>query len=180
MKIHVGSTNSIKIKGVEGAVALYPKLFPEPEVVGIDVNVPLYGHPKTTQETIEGAIKRAKDAFSDCEYSFGIEGGLIDVPYTETGYMETGACAIYDGKKIYLGLAPCFEWPKKVVELIRSGKADASKAFKELGLSKEKKLGYVGGGIVGLLTENRVVREDFTKYSIIMALIRLEKPEVYN
>jgi hypothetical protein len=31
MKIPVGSTNSIKIKGVEGAVALYPKLFSEQE-----------------------------------------------------------------------------------------------------------------------------------------------------
>lgn len=46
MKISVGSKNQTKIKAVLDAVKLYPKLFPKPEIVGADVDAPLFGHPK--------------------------------------------------------------------------------------------------------------------------------------
>lgn len=180
MKIHVGSTNKLKIKAVEDAVILYPKLFPNPEIIGIDVNVPIFGHPKNIRETVEGAIKRAKDAFKNCDVSFGLEGGLIKVPYTETGYMETGVCAVYNGKKLFFGLSPSYEWPKAVTELILSGKADGSQAFRELGLTHHEKLGAVKGGIIGVLTQNKMTRENFTTSSIMMALVKLDNPEIYN
>lgn len=179
MKINVGSRNQTKVKAVEEAVALYPKLFSNPEVIGVDVEIELYGHPKSIQETVEGAIERAKKAFLNCDYSFGLEGGLIEVPLTKTGYMETGVCAIYDGKNFHLGLAPSFEWPKRVTELITRGKADASQAFKQLGLTIEEKLGATKGGITGFLTEGRLTREDTLRSSIIMALIHLEHPEYF-
>ncbi len=177
MRINVGSKNQTKLTAVEETVALYPKLFPNPEISGVNVEVELYGHPKNIEETVEGAIERAKKAFTDCDYSFGLEGGLIEVPSTKTGYMETGVCAIYDGKNFHLGLAPSFEWPKQVTELIASGKADASQAFKQLGLTTEEKLGAAKGGITGFLTEGRLTREDTLRSSIIMALIHLEHPE---
>ena len=180
MRINVGSKNPIKIKAVEDAVKLYPHLFPKPAITAVDVNVPLYGHPKSLKETVQGAITRAKEAFVNCDYSFGLEGGLMEVPFSETGFMEVGACAIYDGKKIHLGLAPAFEWPKKVTDLICSNKADASQAFKQLGLTHHEKLGAIEGGIIGFLTNNKLTREDFNKYSIIMALVRLERPEIYK
>ena len=179
MKINVGSKNQTKINGVKEAVALYPNLFKNPEVCGIDVNVELYGHPKNLEETIGGAIKRAKDAFKDCDYSFGVEGGLMEVPFTKGGFMEVGACAVYNGSEIYLGLSPAFEWPIEVTKLITENKADASLAFKQLGFAKDEKLGAAKGGIVGYLTNDRLTRESFTKYSIIMALIRLENKDLY-
>src|SRR3989344_3452838 len=140
MRINVGSKNQTKVQAVEEAVALYPNLFSNPEVTGVDIELELYGHPKNIKETVEGAIERAKKAFIDCDYSFGLEGGLMEMPFTKTGYMETGVCAIYDGKNFHLGLAPSFEWPKQVTELIANGKADASQAFKQLGLTTEEKL----------------------------------------
>jgi inosine/xanthosine triphosphatase len=179
MKIYVGSQNQTKIYAVRNTVKLYPKLFPKPKVVGMDVNVKLFGHPKNLRETIKGAVKRAKDVFTDCDYSFGLEGGLMKVPLTKTGYMEVGVCAIYNGKNIYLGLSPAFEWPERVTKLILSNKADASQAFKQLGLTKNKKLGAVKGGIAGVLTNGRLTRENQTKQSIIMALIQLEKTDLF-
>ncbi len=179
MKIHVGSKNQTKVMAVEEAIALYPKLFPKPEIRGVDVDIDLFGHPKNLKETVRGARERAKKAFSDCDYSFGLEGGLMKVPLSKSGFMEVGACAIYDGKNYYLGLSPAFEWPKKVTDLILSNKADASQAFKQLGLTQHEKLGAVKGGIVGVLTGERLTREEFTKYSIIMALSQLEKPEFF-
>ncbi|MDO8657896.1 MAG: DUF84 family protein [Candidatus Levybacteria bacterium] len=180
MKISVGSKNRTKIRAVFDAVKLYPNLFPKPKITGIEVNVPLFGHPKNIKETISGAIKRAKEAFVNCNYSFGLEGGLMKVPFTKTGFMEVSACAIYDGEIIHLGLSPSFEWPKEVTNLILSNKADASLALKQLGLTSHDKLGNIEGGGVGLLTELRLTREDFIRYSIIMALIHLEKPELFK
>ena len=179
MKINVGSQNKTKIQAVLDAVNLYPNLFFEPNVTGIDVNVDVFGHPKNLEENIQGAIKRAKEAYIDCDYSFGLEGGLMEVPFTKTGFMEVGACAIYDGKNIHLGLSPAFEWPQKVNDLIISGKADASQAFKQLNYTHHEKLGNEKGGIVGFLTGQKLTREDYTKYSIIMALIQLEQLELY-
>ncbi len=179
MKINLGSKNKTKIQSVVDAIALYPNLFPDAEVVGMDVVVDLFGHPKNLEETISGAIKRAKDSFVDCQYSFGLEGGLMEVPHTKSGFMEVGACAIYDGNQIVLGLSPAFEWPKGATELIREGKADGSQACKQLGITEHEKVGAVSGGISGLLTDGRLPREDFTKYSIIMALIQIEKKELY-
>ncbi len=179
MKINVGSKNKTKIQAVKDALRLYPDIFKQPRVIAIDVNVDRFGHPKNIEQTIQGATKRAKEAFTDCAYSFGLEGGLMEVPFTKTGHMEVGACVIYDGKKIHLGLSPAFEWPKKVNDLIISGKADASQAFKQLGYTRHEKLGNEKGGIVGFLTGQKLTREDFTKYSIIMALIQLEKLEFY-
>jgi len=103
----------------------------------------------------------------------------MEVPFTKTGFMEVGACAIYDGKNIHLGLSPAFEWPQKVNDLIISGKADASQAFKQLNYTHHEKLGNEKGGIVGFLTGQKLTREDYTKYSIIMALIQLEQLELY-
>jgi inosine/xanthosine triphosphatase len=180
MKVHVGSKNKTKIQAVKDALVLYPNLFPNPQIKGIDVTVELFGHPKNLQETIEGAIQRAKQAFTNCDISFGIEGGLLEVPYTRTGFMETGICAIYDGKNIYLGMGPAYEWPPEVIKLIRSGKADGSKAFKDLGYTHHEKLGAEKGGITGFLTHGRLTRENFTAYSVIMALIQVERPQLYR
>src|SRR5258708_2035573 len=140
MKIHVGSQNKTKIQAVRNAVALYPRLFPQAEIMGIDVSVELFGHPKNLNETVAGAIERAKKAFKKCTYSFGLEGGLMEVPYSKTGFMEVGACAIYDGKTMHLGLSPAYEWPKEVTKMILSGKTDASHAFKQLGYTQHEKL----------------------------------------
>ena len=180
MKINVGSKNKTKFASVEDAVRLYPELFPSAEVVGVEIDNDLYGHPKGIEETVEGAVYRAKQAFKNCAYSFGLEGGLIEVPQTQSGYMEVGVCAIYDGKEIYLGLSPAFEWPFPVTQMIVKREADASQALYKLGLTKHEKLGNVEGGGVGFLTGKRLTREEFTKYSIIMALIRLDKAELYG
>ena len=179
MKINVGSKNKTKIQAVADSVLLYPNLFPNAEVVGIDVNIELFGHPKNLQETVDGAVARAKQAFVDCDYSFGLEGGQMEVPHSKSGFMEVGACAVYDGKNICIGLSPAFEWPIEVTKYILDGKGDASKAFKELGLTEHDKLGAQDGGIAGFLSNGRMTREDFTKYGIIMALIQLEWPEIY-
>ncbi|MDO8601646.1 MAG: DUF84 family protein [bacterium] len=174
MKVNVGSKNKTKIDAVT-EVFKTSALFAGAVVEGIEVNVEQFGHPKTLKETVEGALNRSRKAFVDCQYSVGIEGGLMEVSYTKSSVMEVTACAIYDGKRFHLGLSPAFEWPKKVTELILGG-MDGSQALKEAGFTNHPKIGTAEGGI-SILTHGRVNRKEYTKSAVQMALIHLENPE---
>lgn len=174
MRVTVGSKNPAKIAAVTETISEYP-LFQGAEVAGLEVAVDLFGHPKSLNEVVDGAIARARQAFADCDYSFGIEGGLMAVPETKTGFMEVSACAVYDGRNIHLGLSPAFEWPKKVTGLILDG-LDGSQALKEAGMTEHPKIGTGEGG-VSILTDGRMDRKAYTKAAIMMALIHLEHPE---
>ena len=117
MKINIGSKNIVKIEALKEIIKDYPD-FLDLEIISKDVSSDVSDQPKSLDETIKGAMHRAENAFGDCEYSFGLESGLMKVSETKTGYMDFTACAIYDGKIFHLGLSSCFEYPPKVVEYI--------------------------------------------------------------
>lgn len=177
MNVNVGSMNKTKIDSVRQVLLDYP-LFKDLTVVGVDVVVPQYGHPKTIKEVIDGAKERALQAFHDCSYAFGIEGGLMEVPGTKTGYMEVSICAIYDGKDFHLGLSPGFEWPRRVVDGIINQGLDGSQALKAAEVTDHEKVGTANGG-VAILTNGRIDRTTYNKLAVQMALIHLEHPEFY-
>lgn len=176
MRIHVGSKNQSKVDAVTEMVKEY-SLFAGAEVVAVDVPVETFGHPKSLAETVAGAEDRARAAFAGADYSVGIEGGLMAVPRSKTGYMEVTACVIYDGQNFHLGLSSAYEWPKKVNELILSGR-DGSQAMREAGLTDHPKIGAAEGAI-WLLTKERLGRREFIKQGLMMALLHLENPEHY-
>src|SRR5690348_5067439 len=138
MKIGVGSKNKTKIDAVAEILREYP-MFQGAEVLGVKVNNEQFGHPKTLEETVAGAVDRAKQACVGRDYGFGIESGLITVPQTKMGYMEITASAIYDGKRFHLGLSPAYEWPKDVLDMILNKGLDGSQAMKEAGLTEHEK-----------------------------------------
>lgn len=175
MKIGVGSKNKTKIDAVTDILRNYP-MFKGAEIIGVDVEVEQFGHPKNLEETVAGAINRAKKAYISHDYGFGIESGLMAVPQTKSGYMELAACAIYDGKQIHLGLSPAYEWPKKVLDKILKEGMDGSQAMKATGLTQQEKLGE-HEGFVGVFTKGRSNRTEFNKAAVTMALIHLENPE---
>ena len=179
MIVRIGTKNETKLTAVRTALSKYPDLFPDAVIEGVAVKTEEFGHPKSLEQTIEGATDRAKQAFAGADYGFGLEGGLMAVPGSASGYMETNACVIYDGKQTALGLSYAFEWPPKVMEMILKGEADASEAFRLLGYTQSEKMGAEQGGISGMLTGGRMGREHQNETSIVMALIRYEHAEMY-
>lgn len=173
MKINVGSKNEIKISAVREIVADY-KFLKDAEIIAVDTSSEISDQPKSLEETIGGAINRSRNAFRNCDYSFGIESGLMAVPNTKTGYMDFCACAIFDGKDHHLGLSSAFEFPATVTALIFGEGMDANQAFYKAGLISNPKIGSAEGA-VGLLTNGRLTRKDYTKQAITMALIHIEK-----
>lgn len=177
MKIGVGSKNRTKVDAVAEVLKDYP-MFDGAEVRGMDIQIEEFGHPKNLEETVAGAVDRAKQAYIGNEYGFGIEAGLMDVPQTKSGYMDVAVCAIFDGKQIYLGLSPACEWPRKVIDGILNKGLDGSQAMKAAGLTFHEKAGEQNG-FVGLFTKNRIDRKGYNKLAVMMALMHLENPEHY-
>ncbi|OHA08882.1 MAG: hypothetical protein A3A44_02195 [Candidatus Sungbacteria bacterium RIFCSPLOWO2_01_FULL_60_25] len=159
------------------AIASYPE-FDGAEVDGVEVKTEEFGHPISLPTIVDGAMDRARQAFRECEYSVGIEGGLIEVPKTKSGYMEVAVAVMYDGVRFHLGLSPAYEWPKSVTERIVKKGLDGSQALREAGFTDHEKIGTAEGGI-SILTKGRMNRKEYNKLAVMMALIHLENKEHY-
>lgn|SRR3989344_2117166 len=177
MRINIASKNPVKVEAVREVLRNYQDLA-NYEIIEIEVNSGVSEQPKSLEETVQGAINRAKAVFNGCIYSFGIESGLMVVPQTKTGSMDFCVCAIYDGKDYHLGLSCAFEFPKKVTQMIHEEGIDANEAFYRLGLTADRKIGSSEGAI-GMLTKGRMSRKDYTKQAVQMALIHLENKDLY-
>ncbi len=169
-RIRVASLNRNKINAVK-------EVFPWFKVEGTAYKSGVREQPLSLDETIEGAIFRAKAVFESCEYSIGIEDGIAPVPNTRSGYMNFCACAIYDGKRIYLGLAPAFEYPPKFIEKVLNEGMTISQAF--VPATGKPDIGYEEG-IIGWLTGGRINRKDYTELAVEMAKVQIDNAGLYQ
>ncbi|MBW2992985.1 inosine/xanthosine triphosphatase [Candidatus Woesearchaeota archaeon] len=174
MKINVGSGNPVKIKAVKDAFSNY---FDSPEVVSIKVDSGVHEQPKSLKEIITGAKNRAVAAFKGCDFSVGLEAGIFPFPDVKTGYVDTSAAVIFDGKDFFIGTSPCFEYPKSVIEAVLKGKKDVGAVFDEIYGTNNLKHKE---GAVGILTKNIVPRDKLIELSIVMALCRIVSKEHYE
>lgn len=178
MIINVGSKNQTKVDAVKECIAGYP-IFDGATIVSSPVSSGVSEQPKSLGETISGAKKRAKNAFSGCDYSVGLESGLMKVPYTKTGYMDVVACAIYDGNEFHIGLSSAFEYPLEMTRLVLEEGLEIDQAAYRTKLTDNPDVGSAEGAI-GILTKGRLARKEYTKQAIITALIHIENPELYK
>jgi len=167
--IFVASLNKNKINAVK-------EVFPTCHVEGVACRSGVREQPMNLQEIINGAIFRAKSVFNNCEYSAGIEDGIAPVPETVSGYMNFCCCAIYDGKRIFLGLGPAFEYPPQCTKRVVDEGITISQAFSPL--TEKPDIGYEEG-IIGWLTGGRMNRKDYTKLAVEMAGVQIENAELY-
>jgi inosine/xanthosine triphosphatase len=173
LKINVGSANKAKIDAVSEILKEYSVLSLA-EVIGLPSDSQVSEQPKSLEETIRGAMNRAKNIYHDCDYSIGLESGLMQVPYTKTGYMDLCVSAIYDGKEFHLGLSSAWEFPQKqIFDLIMEEGLNMSQAANKLKWTNNPNIGSEEG-VIGILTKGRLNRKDYTKQALRMALIHLE------
>ncbi len=177
MKVNVGSKNITKVQAVKEALSDFPE-FSSAKVVSLAVDSGVHKQPKNMEQTVQGAMNRAKNAFKNCDLSFGLESGLIEVPNTKSGFMDITMCAIYDGKNFHLGGSSAFEYPKSMIDLVFSKDYEIDKAAKEAGFSHDENLGD-REGMIGILTKGRLDRKNYSKQAVITALIHLLNPDHY-
>ncbi|KKU85785.1 MAG: hypothetical protein UY15_C0022G0012 [Parcubacteria group bacterium GW2011_GWA2_47_9] len=172
MRINSGSKNKIKIDALKEILFDYP-YFKNAEIEAVEAPSGVANQPKSLEETISGAMNRAKKAFANCDYSFGLESGLMAVPHTKTGFMDVCVCAIFDGKEFHFGLSSAWEVPASVVRYILEDGLDMNEAAVKAGLTDNPKVGSAEG-LIGIMTAGRLPRKEYTKEAIRMALIHMD------
>lgn len=173
MKLNVGSKNPVKVQALEEIILDYPYL-KDAELTPVEAASNVSDQPKSLEETVQGAMNRAKNSFLDCQYSFGIESGLMAVPNTKSGYMDVCVCAIFDGSQYHLGLSSAWEAPKEVTDLMINDGLDMNDAAHRSGFTNNPKVG-AAEGLVGIMTKGRLTRKEYTKEAIRTALIHVDK-----
>ncbi len=173
MKVAAGTKNPAKLKGIEAA---FRKFFDDVEVVPFEVDPDVPPQP-FNDDTIRGAINRAKKAFRDgFSFSVGVEAGLFKNEFALSGYLDFQVACVYNGEKFTIGFGPGFEYPKRVIKEVLSGKEVGKVMEKITGI---RELGKKFGAI-GYLTNKAVKRENLTEIAVTMALIPWINSELYE
>ncbi|TYS69114.1 DUF84 family protein [Sutcliffiella horikoshii] len=105
MKVVVGSRNPAKYKAVHNAMR---ELEMEAETINLEVESGVSKQPMTDQETIEGALHRARGALKeieDADFAIGLEGGVVldSTPSASVMVCNWGALVAKDGMEYIAG-----------------------------------------------------------------------------
>lgn len=174
LRFKVGSANKAKVAAVAGILLEYPHLAGG-DVEGVKTDSGVSDQPLSLDETIAGAMNRAHSAFVDCDYSVGLESGLMAVPQAKSGYLDVCVAVIYDGSEFHLGISSAWEFKNKeiITSMVEEG-LDMSQAIQKAGMTSNPNIGSEEGAI-GIVTKGRIDRKAYTKQALQMALIHLEQ-----
>lgn len=170
MKVMVGSKNPVKVGAVEEA---FEKYWPECNVVGVEVNSGVSSQPMSEEETINGAINRAKASLGNNEYGVGLEGGVCTIQ--DKMFECAWACVARRDEVEGLAGGLYFELPAKIAERIRKGE--------ELGPIMEELMRYDvkrTKGAIGVFTKGQLDRKSAYVQIVLSALIKFVSPEWYS
>lgn len=165
MQITIASKNPAKIDATK---EVFKGKFADIDFLNVDVSSEVSSQPIGLDETVRGAKNRAKNSFNDCDISVGIESGVISPD--ESRYMIITACVLFDGNNYYIGLSHGFCLPIDVSDLMKQQSIDVDLAVHKVGLSDDPRTGYKEG-IIGIMTNGKLTRKEYTKSAIQMALV---------
>lgn len=172
-RISVGSKNPVKVAAVENAVK---RIWPDAEVIAVDVFSGVTEQPKSDDEAIDGATNRAKLSLQEtnADLGIGLESCTID---TKHGMFTCNWVIAVDknGRK-GIGCGGKIMVPEKIAAKVRKGKelGPAVDEFANTCNIKQKQ------GLVGVLTNNIVTRTESSEKSVTYALARFMNPHYYE
>lgn len=162
MKIAVGSTNPAKLKAARLTVK---KLFPKAKIISVDVNSGVNAQPKSDEESIKGAINRAKNALkkTNSDFAIGMEGGMHKIG---KNYFESGWIAVVDKNgRVGLGSSARWQVSKKISTPLLKGKELAEVINK---LTSREDV-HIKEGVMGLITNGHLPRHISYSHGILFA-----------
>jgi inosine/xanthosine triphosphatase len=173
MQVTIGSKNPVKL---QATINVLEKIYSKLTVRAVEVDSGVPDQPFGLDQTIEGAINRAKNSYTpDIDLSIGVESGLMKTPHSLTGYLDLQWCATYDGEKITLGVSAGFEYPPEVVQEVLKGKEVGDVMDHITGVDNlgEKK------GAVSHLTHGMLDRTGNTEQCVLMAMVPRMNDKLY-
>ena len=181
--IALASHNPVKIQATLNA---FRRMFPGErfEVESLTVSSGAPAQPMSDQETLQGAIQRAKNAAAmlpEADYWVGIEGGVED----ESDDMSTDISAamaafawvvVRSRDRVGKARTGTFFLPAPVADLVRQGKelGDADDIVFRKSNSKQK------NGAIGLLTGNVIDRTGLYEHAVVLALVPFKNVVLYS
>ena len=173
-RVAVGSTNPVKIAAVRSVIA---RLAPDASVEGVQVASKVADQPFGDEETIRGALTRARSARDAlrAEIGVGLEGGVVE---GADGHMRTcawAAVASNDGRE-GVGGSLSMLLPDQVATWVRGG-VELGHAMDRLTDERGTKHGK---GAVGILTGGLVDRQRAYEVLVIYALAPMLTPELWG
>lgn len=162
MDVAVGSTNPVKVRAVERALA-----GGDASVQAIAVESGVAEQPGSRAETIAGADNRAQGALTEtgADLGIGIEGGVATVEAVEGLWLVMWA-SVTDGARLERGGGPSIRLPETIADRIRAGE--------ELGPVLDDVLDTSGvateQGAAGVLTDEIIDRESSLVHAVAGAL----------
>jgi len=173
MNVVVGSKNPVKLNATRNILG---RIYGDITVSSTNVDSGVPDQPFGLDQTVKGAVNRAKNAFSEeFDLSVGIESGLLMVPETLTGYIDLQWCAIYDGNNITIGASSGFEYPPSVIKEVLNGVEVGDVMDKVTGVNDlgQKK------GAVSYLSRDMLNRTENTEECVLTAMIPRMNNNIY-
>jgi inosine/xanthosine triphosphatase len=172
--IAVGSKNPVKIGAVREVIA---QVWPDARIDGVDVPSGVRDQPIGDDETIRGALSRAKAAriALGTDLGVGIEGGIVE---EADGSMRTCAWAavVGDDNRHGIGGSLAMPLPLAVGEMIRGG-LELGHAMDQLINEHNTKQSK---GAVGILTAGLVDRQRAYEVLVAYALAPFLTPKLFE
>ena len=170
--VAAGTTNPAKLKPVQ---AVFGSVFPGATVTGVSVPSGVREQPIGEEETLLGAVNRARAALAGlpgAAWGVGLEGG---VRFDDHGCWLFGAVAVVGGTRLETGRTAELKLPPQVAECIVAGE--------ELGPIMDGLSGVQNikqkAGTVGFLTNGLLSRADVWQMGLTLALAPVVHPDLF-
>ncbi|HWI62755.1 MAG TPA: inosine/xanthosine triphosphatase [Symbiobacteriaceae bacterium] len=173
-RVAVGSTNPVKIGS---ARRIFAELFGEVSVSGVAVPSGVSNQPIGEEETVRGALNRARAALeaTGCDWGVGLEGG-VDFEHDGSCWNIQYCVVVHRDGRTSIGKGGRFLLPPVIAEGIRAGGEVGPLIDRLTGQTDSKKK----GGAIGFLTNGLVVREELYAQIVAAAMVRFLHPELYD
>ncbi len=174
ISVAVGSTNKVKVDAVRN---IFTQAFGLVDVRGIETDQSGNKQP-LGEKTIEGAVRRARQALSreKTDFGVGIEAGLFHNRILGR-YLDIQYCAIVDSSgRMTVGHGPGFEYPPEVITAVLEGATVGDTMSR---MTEIEGIGHKMGS-VGYLSDGLIDRTSLTEIAVLMALIPRIRPELYD
>jgi inosine/xanthosine triphosphatase len=175
MKVAIGTKNPAKIAAVEQA---FKKVWPDRDFdfIGVEVVSGISDQPMTDEESIKGAMNRAKAALEkeQADFSVGLEGGLQKIG---NQWFDCGWIVIKD-REGHLGVGSSIkmEVPPKMMKYIHEG----VELGKVVDIVFHVKNAKHSNGHFGLMTANAITRVEGYRDGVIAALAPFINPDIFG
>lgn len=175
LEIVIASTNPVKINAAIGG---FKKVFPSEEFSGRGVSISsgVSDQPMSEDETLQGAMNRARGAKAaepTADYWVGLEGGVEEVGNEMRSVVWVVILSVNQQGKAKAG---SFVLPPKMAELIKGGMEMGPADDLIFGTTNSKQ----NSGSVGMLTKGVIDRTALYETGIILALIPFVQTELYT